>query len=128
MKNLNSLLTAPEQLETKRDKLIARRDAAAEKANEAIKKQARTGAGEDKYKPLAEKYTKLDEQVKAVEREIVKREGKKRRIGEFVAALETGGTEYSDELWCTMVEKVTVYSGWFVFKLVTGQEVRVERA
>ena len=62
-----------------------------------------------------------------MEREIVVRQGRKRRIEEFIRALEAGGTEYSDELWCTMVEKVTVYSRFLVFQLVTGQEIRVER-
>ena len=48
-----------------------------------------------------------------------------RRINEFIRAYKASGEEFSEDGWCTMVEKVTVWRDKMVFTLTTGVEIEV---
>ena len=72
-------------------------------------------------------YDRLDEAVKAKEREITAVKARQRRLEEFTKALETAGEEFTEGLWGSLVEKVTVFKDGvlFVFTLNSGEEIRV---
>ena len=49
----------------------------------------------------------------------------KRRIAEFIRVFEAAGEEYSDDNWCGIVERLTVFPDRMVFTLTTGREIEV---
>lgn len=59
------------------------------------------------------------------EREAEEQKSKRRRIGDFIKALETTEEKFSVDDWCIMVEKVTVFREKMVFTLTSGAEVEV---
>ena len=48
-----------------------------------------------------------------------------RRIEGLIAALEEAGEDFTESLWGSMVEKVTVFEAGLVFTLTSGEDVRV---
>ena len=70
-------------------------------------------------------YGRLDAEVKRLEKEIESAKALKRRIAEFIRVFEASGEEFTEDGWCTMVERVTVYTGKMVFTLTTGMEIEV---
>ena len=79
-----------------------------------------------RYDECAEKDNKLNTQIKELEAAIQDKLHNARRIAAFIEALAKAEEEYSDELWCAMVEKATVYSkGKIVFTMTCGTEVEV---
>ncbi len=67
----------------------------------------------------------MDGQVRELEQEITGIEARIRRINEFIRAYKASGEEFSEDGWCTMVEKVTVWRDKKVFTLTTGVEIEV---
>ena len=79
-----------------------------------------------RYDECAEKDNKLNSQIKELEAAIQDKLHNARRMAAFIDALAKADEEYSDELWCAMVDKATVYSkGKIVFTLTCGTEVEV---
>ena len=68
---------------------------------------------------LAEKIGELDEAI-------VEKRHNAERIGVFISSLMKSVEVFSEELWCTMVERVTVHTdGKIVFSLTCGTDVEV---
>ena len=118
-----------EGLGQEKEKLEGERDAVGEKYRQEIEKNARVAQNQDEYKKreaeLAEEYNRVDAEVKAVETEIQKRQSCGRRIEGLIAALEEAEEDFTESLWGSMVEKVTVFEDGLVFTLTSGEEVRV---
>ena len=110
-----------------KEKLERERDTVARDANEAINENARVAQNQNKYNEryaeLVSEYDRLDAEVKQLEREAERQKAQKRRIAEFIKALENTEEKFTEDDWCIMVEKVTVYTGRIVFTLVTGSEI-----
>ena len=81
------------------------------------------GQYNERYKELAAEYDRLDGQVRELEQEIAGIEARIRRINEFIRAYKASGEEFSEDGWCTMVEKVTVWRDRMVFTLSTEVEI-----
>lgn len=100
-----------------------------EKYRQEIEKNARIAQNQDEYKKreaeLAEEYNRVDAEAKAVEAEIQKRQSCGRRIEGLIAALEEAREDFTESLWGSMVEKVTVFEDGLVFMLTSGEEVKV---
>ena len=116
-------------LEQEKEKLEGERDAVGEKYRQEIEKNARVAKNQDEYKKqeaeLAGEYDRVDAEVKAVEAEIQKRQSCGRRIEGLIAALEEAGEDFTESLWGSMIENVTVFEDGLVFTLTSGEEVRV---
>ena len=116
-------------LEQEKEKLEGERDAVGEKYRQEIEKNARVAQNQDEYKKqeaeLAGEYDRVDAEVKAVEAEIQKRQSCGRRIEGLIAALEEAGEDFTESLWGSMIENVTVFEDGLVFTLTSGEEVRV---
>ena len=116
-------------LEQEKEKLEGERDAVGEKYRQEIEKNARVAQNQDEYKKreaeLAGEYDRLDVEVKSVEAELQKRQSCGRRIEGLISALEEAGEDFTESLWGSMVEKVTVFEDALVFTLTSGEEVRV---
>lgn len=110
-------------LEAEKKKLEFERDAAARIAQEALDEDARLGTEKSK-EPLLE-YDRLELAVKEKEREIENVKAQQRRINEFVKTMEKAGQEFQEDLWASLVEKVTVFQDCLVFTLACGREIRV---
>ena len=118
-----------EGLEQEKIKLEGERDTVGEKYRQEIEKNARIAQNQDEYKKreaeLAEEYNRVDAEAKAVEAEIQKRQSCGRRIEGLIAALEEAREDFTESLWGSMVEKVTVFEDGLVFTLTSGEDVRV---
>jgi Site-specific recombinases, DNA invertase Pin homologs len=112
-------------METEKKKMENERDAVGLLAQEALDKYARTGQEEEKSKGLLAEYDRLSEAVKEKERAIESVKARQRRIDEFIRSLETAGEEFTEALWGSLVEKVTVYHDRMVFLLTCGKEIRI---
>ena len=112
-----------------KEKLERERDDVAREANEAIAENARVAQDQDRYNErynaLAAEYERLDVEAGKLERQIESEKRRRRRIAEFIERFENSGEEFSEDNWCTMVERVTVYKDRMVFTLVTGDEIEV---
>ena len=110
--------TAP--LEREKARLERERDNAGLLAQQAISENARVAqdqaAYNERYNELAAEYDRLDEAVKAKELEIAAVKARQRRLEEFTRTLETADEEFTEGLWGSLVEKVTV------FDVTTSQE------
>ena len=131
IENLNLALESTEEdaLEREKAKIEQERDAIGELFHKEIEKNARVAQDQDEYQKRAEEmygdYGRLDAEVKRLEKEIESAKALKRRIAEFIRVFEASGEEFTEDGWCTMVEKVTVYTGKMVFTLTTGMEIEV---
>ncbi len=98
-------------------------------AQQAISKNARVAqdqmAYNERYNKIAAEYERLDTEVRRVEHEIEAIKSKQRRLEEFIRALETAGEEFTEALWASLVEKVTVYKDGLLFLLTSGEEVKI---
>lgn len=116
-------------LELEKERLEGERDTVGEKYRQEIEKNARIAQNQDEYKKreveLAEEYNRVEAEVKAAEAEIQKRQSCGRRIEGLIAALEEAGEDFTESLWGSMVEKVTVYEDGLVFTLTSGEDVRI---
>ena len=127
--NLRTVLDFDEDpaLRKRTEKLTRERDAVAWEANEAISQNARVAQDQDEYNEryaeLVREYDQLESEIKRLEREAEGQKAKKRRIGDFIRALETAEEKFSVDDWCIMVEKVTVFREKMVFTLTSGAEI-----
>ncbi len=79
----------------------------------------------ERYNELAAEYERLETEVRKVEHEIEAIKSKRRRLEEFIRGLEAAGEEFTEALWASLVEKVTVYKDGLLFLLTNGEEVRI---
>ncbi len=127
--NLREILesTTGAEMEARKAEMELQRDAVGALAAEEISQNARVAQDQEQYNKryaeLAAEYDRLDAEAKKAGREIEALERRKRRIAEFIDALEKAGEEFTEDGWCTMVEKMTVYRDRTVFLLVTGTEM-----
>ena len=81
-----------------------------------------------KYESLANRYTTAKEQLDAATEEISKRTIRKGQIEDFLKTIKQNDrllTEFDETLWCTVIEKVTVFSKEnIVFEFKGGTEVK----
>ena len=79
-----------------------------------------------RYDEIAAKDVRLNAEIKKLDDAILERHLRAERIDAFISTLKTAGEQFSEELWCVMVEKVTVYTdGKMVFTLACGLDVEV---
>jgi hypothetical protein len=125
IRNLKEIVAAldPGELVAQKEKLERDRDSIAALAQDAV--NMRATQDQERITELAAEYDRLDSQVRELEQEIVGVEARIRRINEFIRAYKASGEEFSEDGWCTMVEKVTVWRDKMVFTLTTGVEVEV---
>ena len=81
-----------------------------------------------KYESLANRYTTAKEQLDVATEEISKRTIRKGQIEDFLKTIKKNDrllTEFDETLWCTVIEKVTVFSKEnIVFEFKGGTEVK----
>ena len=63
--------------------------------------------------------------IRDIEQSIAEDKRRKRGVAAFIDALEKAGEEFTEDAWCVMVERVTVYKEKMVFTLTSGAEVEV---
>ncbi len=119
--------TAP--LRKEKARLEKERDNIGLLAQQAISENARVAqdqmAYNERYNELAAEYERLDTEVRRVEHEIEVIKSRQRRLEEFIKAMEAAGEEFTEALWASLVEKVTVYKDGLAFSLTNGEEVRI---
>ena len=80
--------------------------------------------------PSAAKYKKAEEKLTRLDTRIRDKEMRNRRIAAFIDAVEQMPdtvSEFSTELWATLIDQVTVYGKKDVrFTLSTGEEIQVD--
>ena len=78
----------------------------------------------DRYDKLAKEDAELVAEIARLDRVIVEKHRNVDRISLFIHGLMTSKEVFSEELWCTMVEKVTVFpDGKMVFTLTCGTDI-----
>ena len=105
------------------DRLQALIDRNAKEAQDQVKYIKQYDELSGKYKKAEEKLTKLDTRIRD-------KEMRNRRIAAFIDAVEQMPdtvSEFSTELWATLIDQVTVYGKKDVrFTLSTGEEIQVD--
>ena len=129
---MQSLIGDTEDLKTRKTGLEAERNSVGERLQDMFDQNARVAMNQEVYTArfdeLSMKYEKADKGVKKVEQSILQKEMRLRQIADTIQTIEDMPemvTEFSPELWATLVEKVTVYGkGDIRFTLANGAEVR----
>lgn len=106
------------ELEEKKEEVEKRRDKIADLFSSGR-------ATLDQEQDLTLEYDRMNDEITQLEKSIREKKRKKRKISEFIKALEESGEEFSETDWCVMVEKVTVFKEKMVFLLTSGAEVEV---
>lgn len=132
LKELREVIGGTEALKAQKRELETERDMIAERLQAMIDKNAKVAQSQESYiiqfDELSKQYQMLDEQVNETEKTIQDKKRRMRQVSRFIKAVEEMPeivTEFSPELWATLVEKVTVYGkGDIRFTLTSGAEVR----
>ncbi|MBQ8072595.1 MAG: hypothetical protein IJ231_02415 [Clostridia bacterium] len=81
-----------------------------------------------RYEPLSVRFQETKDKYDAVTAEIAQRGIRRREFGRFIHSLESLPemvTEFSEELWGSLVDHVTVHSkDNIVFTLTSGMEIK----
>ena len=104
----------------------------ADAVQEAIAENARVAQNQEeysnRYEALSARFQETKNKYDAVTAEITQRGIRRREFGRFIHSLEALPemvTEFSEELWGSLVDHVTVYSkDNIVFILTSGMEIR----
>ena len=99
---------------------------------EAIAENARVAQNQEeysiRYEALSARFQETKDKYDAVTAEIAQRGIRRREFGRFIHSLETLPemvTEFSDELWGSLVDHVTVHSkDNIVFTFTSGMEIK----
>ena len=99
---------------------------------EAIAENARVAQNQEeysiRYEALSARFQETKDKYDAVTAEIAQRGIRRREFGRFIHSLEALPemvTEFSEELWGSLVDHVTVYSkDNIVFTLTSGTEIK----
>ena len=127
IKNLEEIVEAiePGDLVEQKERLERERDSVAALAQDAASMNLRAAQDQNRYKELAKEYDRMDAGVRKLEKKIAGIEARRRRINEFIRAYRESDEEFTEDSWCTMVEKVTVFKERMIFLLTSGAEVEV---
>ena len=127
IKNLKEIVAAldPGEMVKQKEKLEREMESVTALALETGSMSMQTVQIQSRYTELAAEYDRLDDQVRELEQEIAGIEARRRRINEFIRAYKASGEEFSEDGWCTMVEKVTVWRYKMVFTMTTGVEIEI---
>lgn len=122
IKNLQEIVEAIDSgdLLAQKEKLERERDTVAAHAQDVASANLRVTHDQNRYKELAKEYDRLDAGVRKLEQRIAGIETRRRRINEFIRAYRESAEEFTEDSWCTMVEKVTVWRDKMVFALTSG--------
>ena len=104
----------------------------ADAVQEAIAENARVAQNQEeysiRYEALSARFQETKDKYDAVTAEITQRGIRRREFGRFIHSLEALPdmvTEFSEELWGSLVDHVTVYSkDNIVFTLTSGMEIK----
>ena len=78
------------------------------------------------YDELVAKGAMLDEKIAELDAKITEKHRNAERIDLFIQGLEQAGEAFTEDLWCIMVDKVTVSpQGGMKFGLTCGMDVEV---
>ena len=116
------------ELESEKVRLQDDRDAISDMLQQAIRQNASVALDQeeynDRYDKLAKEDADLVAEIARLDRAIVEKHRNVDRIRLFIRGLMTSKEVFSEELWCTMVEKVTVFpDGKMVFTLTCGTDI-----
>ena len=117
-------------LEGEKAEIIAQRDEISDLVQQAIRQNATVAQDQEAYNNhydgLALKDAELAWKIGELEEMMVERGRKAERVETFIRSLEMAGEMLSEELWCTMVERVKVErDGKMMFTLTCGMDVEV---
>ena len=115
-------------LEEEKARLQSERDAVSEMFLQAIRQNASVAQDQEEYNDrqdmLSQKEAVLVEEIAQVDKAIVEKHRNADRIGLFIHGLKTSTEVFTEELWCTMVEKITAFpDGRMMFTLTCGKDV-----
>ena len=127
-------LGGTEELEKERADLEIERNLLADRLQALIDRNAKEAQDQVKYikqyDELSGKYKKAEEKLTRLDTRIRDKEMRNRRIADFIDAVEQMPdtvSEFSTELWATLIDQVTVYGKKDVrFTLSTGEEIQVD--
>ena len=116
------------ELEREKVRLQDDRDAISDMLQQAIRQNASVALDQeeynDRYDILAKEDADLVAEIARLDRAIVEKHRNSDRIRLFIHGLMTSKEVFTEELWCTMVEKVTVFpDGRMVFTLTCGTDI-----
>ena len=117
-------------LEREKAAILVERDAISEMVRQSIHQNATVAQDQEKYNrhydELALKDAALAEKIGELDKAIVEKRHNAERIGVFISSLMKSAEVFSEELWCTMVERVTVHTdGKMIFTLTCGTDIEV---
>ena len=126
------MLTGTEELEKERKRLAEQVNVDADAVQEAIAENARVAQNQDeysiRYEALSARFQETQAKYDAVTSEITQRGIRRREFGRFIHSVEELPemvTEFSEELWGSLVDHVTVHSkDNIVFTLTSGLEIK----
>ena len=126
------LLTGTEELEKERKRLAEQMNVDADAVQEAIAENARVAQNQEeytiRYETLSARFQETQAKYDAVTAEITQRGIRRREFMRFIQSLEKLPdmvTEFSEELWGSLVDHVTVHSkDNIIFTLTSGMEIK----
>ena len=115
-------------LEAEKARLQAEREAVSELLRLAIRQNASVAQDQDEYNERYDKLASDDadlvDEIGRIDKAISEKRHNNERIGLFIQGLLTSAEVFTEELWCTMVEKVTVFpEGKTMFTLTCGKDI-----
>jgi len=127
-----AMLTGTEDLEKEQKRLAEQMNVDADAVQEAIAENARVAQNQEeysiRYEALSARFQETKDKYDAVTAEIAQRGIRRREFGRFIHSLEALPemvTEFSEELWGSLVDHVTVHSkDNIVFTLTSGMEIK----
>lgn len=127
------MLTGTEDLEKEQKRLAEQMNVDADAVQEAIAENARVAQNQEeysiRYEALSARFQETKDKYDAVTAEIAQRGIRRREFGRFIHSLEALQemvTEFSEELWGSLIDHVTMHSkDNIVFTLTSGMEIRV---
>ena len=133
LREIQSTLTDTQNLEQERDLLAERMNADADAVQRIIAENARVAQNQEqyavRYDALASRFEETKARYDSVMSEIAAKEIRRREIDRFIKAVEElplAVTDFSDALWGSLVDHMTVYSKTDIrFTLTSGTEVPV---
>ena len=132
LRSVRDMLTGTEELEKEQKKLAEQMNVDADAVQNLIAENARVAQNQEeysiRYEALSARFQETKDKYDAVTAEIAQRGIRRREFGRFIHSLEALPemvTEFSEELWGSLVDHVTVHSkDNIVFTLTSGMEIK----
>ena len=116
IQNLGAILESldnTDELEADRRKLSGELDIVAGMLEE--------GGEADHLAELSARYGQMDDRIRQVQKELALKKHRIHEINEYIRSLEfLNSVEFREELWCSMVQKVTVTGRILSFNMADG--------